>query len=417
MLTEQGTTIVDQSQPTSEEKYQATIVDINTSVEKENKQEISPDNQLDFLWSLLGESVNKDIIKFIYEENDKDVYETLDVLLDITRLEQEIDDEKEHQKKVEQKRAQRRKKNKKRAQKRTEEKLSNLQSVFPNLSKDSLLAALIACDYNADQAYQQLLIETQGIKHLKKKKSDERKSKERVKDIPAPQFSSRPTTEWKGNDLVKKFKLEKLKNMCSGKVSSEIIEKVFEHSGGQIRQSVKKLHAMYPNLVGPPKDEEKPKPEPKTLPQMKTIPSKPPEPIPDKSQQEYRQEANMHAQKRNQYFNLALQAYMRGDGKTAKQLADQGRVEDRLMREAHYKASMLVFKTQNRDLNTLYTIDLHGLFVNEALDKLEQHIKLARQNHISTLKKYFIHSHFQASLQLLLELENTVTQNQDYSLQ
>jgi DNA-nicking Smr family endonuclease len=79
---------------------------------------------------------------------------------------------------------------------------------------------------------------------------------------------------------------------------------------------------------------------------------------------------------------------MRGDGKTAKQLADQGRAEDQLMREAHAKASMIAFNTQNRDLNTLYTIDLHGLFVNEALDRLEQHIKLARQNNISMLKKY-----------------------------
>jgi hypothetical protein len=196
--------------------------------------------------------------------------------LDITRLEEEISDEKEHQKKIEQKRIQRKKKKQRRAQKRTEEKLSNLQSIFPKLSKDALLAALIACDYNADQAYQQLLIETQGITELKKKKPDVKNSKERVRDVIAPQFYS-GSTEWKGNDLVKKFKLEKLKQMCNGKVSSEVIEKVFEHSGGQVRKAVKMLHGMYPSLVSPPKMDEKP--EPKTLPQVATVPSKSSEPV------------------------------------------------------------------------------------------------------------------------------------------
>ncbi|CEG63529.1 hypothetical protein RMATCC62417_00657 [Rhizopus microsporus] len=87
-----------------------------------------------------------------------------------------------------------------------------------------------------------------------------------------------------------------------------------------------------------------------------------------------RQRAHEEAEKRNELYAASQAAYQSGDGAEAKQLSIQGHKHDERMKEFNRQAAEYIYakKNQGRPPNE---IDLHGLFVTEASEKVEQAIQ------------------------------------------
>ncbi|KAI1337861.1 Smr domain protein [Xylariaceae sp. FL0016] len=90
--------------------------------------------------------------------------------------------------------------------------------------------------------------------------------------------------------------------------------------------------------------------------------------------------AREEAKKRNSCFDRSHQAYERGDGAEAKELSNEGKRHAAKMDEYNKQASDYIFRENNAtDRVADDTIDLHGQFVEEAEDILEQRIRYAQQ--------------------------------------
>ncbi|KAL1994705.1 hypothetical protein VTN49DRAFT_2175 [Thermomyces lanuginosus] len=90
--------------------------------------------------------------------------------------------------------------------------------------------------------------------------------------------------------------------------------------------------------------------------------------------------ARQEAQKRNECFDRSRRAYESGDGAAAKELSEQGKEHARLMDMYNKQASEFIFRENNAPGRVdPDTIDLHGQFVEEAEEILEQRIRAARQ--------------------------------------
>jgi DNA-nicking Smr family endonuclease len=87
------------------------------------------------------------------------------------------------------------------------------------------------------------------------------------------------------------------------------------------------------------------------------------------SPQTSRKIANDYTRLRGQYYELARQAYIRGDLKMAKELSVKGKQADEMSKEAHAEASERIFSEMNTKV-TPSSIDLHGLHVQEALQRV-----------------------------------------------
>ncbi|KAI9137558.1 hypothetical protein BKA69DRAFT_1097107 [Paraphysoderma sedebokerense] len=102
--------------------------------------------------------------------------------------------------------------------------------------------------------------------------------------------------------------------------------------------------------------------------------------------QRYRSEAAQHAVIRNAYFQRSAEAYRNGDKALAKDLSLQGKLYNEKMIHLHNEASERIFKVRRKEIaeklnlsqssDEIITdfIDLHGLFINEALGFLESKI-------------------------------------------
>ncbi|KAK0109805.1 hypothetical protein ONS95_002477 [Cadophora gregata] len=91
--------------------------------------------------------------------------------------------------------------------------------------------------------------------------------------------------------------------------------------------------------------------------------------------------ARQEAGKRSSCFDKAHQAYERGDGAAAHQLSEEGKAHAAKMDQFNKQASDYIFRENNAPGRVADdTIDLHGQFVEEAEDILEQRIRYARQN-------------------------------------
>lgn len=91
--------------------------------------------------------------------------------------------------------------------------------------------------------------------------------------------------------------------------------------------------------------------------------------------------------------NQSRQAYESGDGGRAKQLSEEGKAHGRKMEEYNKKASDFIFRENNATGRVAAdTIDLHGQFVEEAEDILEQRIKYARDHGQTHLHVYVLAS-------------------------
>lgn len=87
--------------------------------------------------------------------------------------------------------------------------------------------------------------------------------------------------------------------------------------------------------------------------------------------QYYRREAKTLAEKRDQSVRSSRQAYKRGDGLKAKEYSNAGKHYKKLCEDANRSAANAIF-IQNNENRPLTEIDLHGLFVNEAIEKLSE---------------------------------------------
>jgi DNA-nicking Smr family endonuclease len=89
--------------------------------------------------------------------------------------------------------------------------------------------------------------------------------------------------------------------------------------------------------------------------------------------------ARQEAAKRSSCFDRAHQAYESGDGAAAHQLSEEGKSHAAKMEQYNRQARDYIFRANNTDGRVDGdTIDLHGLFVEEAEDVLEERIKAAK---------------------------------------
>jgi len=99
-----------------------------------------------------------------------------------------------------------------------------------------------------------------------------------------------------------------------------------------------------------------------------------------------RDQAQELAKKRGDCFERSQQAFKSGDKAKAKELSDEGKKYDQQMDECNKKAARLIFKLNNTDKNLpVHEIDLHGLFVEESKDFVEERIKLCKQKNVDAL--------------------------------
>lgn len=98
----------------------------------------------------------------------------------------------------------------------------------------------------------------------------------------------------------------------------------------------------------------------------------------------YRNEAINWSVLRDQSFRMSQISYKRGDGSKAKEYSDQGKYYKQLCDEANKLAANQIFNyfNENRPFNE---IDLHGLFVNEALEILTERVIDALANDVHQL--------------------------------
>ncbi|KAG9306484.1 hypothetical protein G9A89_008420 [Geosiphon pyriformis] len=98
----------------------------------------------------------------------------------------------------------------------------------------------------------------------------------------------------------------------------------------------------------------------------------------------YRHNADEQAKIRKDISEQAQKAYKSGNKRKAKDLSNKSKEHYRLMELYNKKAAEIIFSENNRHRNK-DEIDLHGLFVKEALEYTEERIKLCKANRIDTL--------------------------------
>lgn len=86
------------------------------------------------------------------------------------------------------------------------------------------------------------------------------------------------------------------------------------------------------------------------------------------------------AEVKNEFYQLACKAYKSGNKQRAKTLSNTGKMYARLQTAANEKAAQEIFDYFNPpEKRSVDKIDLHGLFVSEAIEYLVQHIALAQE--------------------------------------
>jgi DNA-nicking Smr family endonuclease len=85
-------------------------------------------------------------------------------------------------------------------------------------------------------------------------------------------------------------------------------------------------------------------------------------------------EASGHAKRRGELLAQSQAAWNAGDKAAAKKLSEEGKAAGAAMDAANARAAEAYFAANNRG-KPLTEIDLHGLHVSEALDRVEQRLK------------------------------------------
>ncbi|KAK4050754.1 hypothetical protein OIO90_004976 [Microbotryomycetes sp. JL221] len=100
---------------------------------------------------------------------------------------------------------------------------------------------------------------------------------------------------------------------------------------------------------------------------------------------ELRNKAIREADLMGQAFSASKQAYASGDGARAHDLSIQGKEHQRLKEMYNDQAADWIFKANNQT-QPFGTIDLHGLYVQEAIERTEQSIQQCRNQGLPELR-------------------------------
>ncbi|KAL5710269.1 hypothetical protein ACHQM5_020855 [Ranunculus cassubicifolius] len=90
----------------------------------------------------------------------------------------------------------------------------------------------------------------------------------------------------------------------------------------------------------------------------------------------FRKPANQHYDAMKSCYLKASTAYTSGQKSYAAYLSDQGKVHNKVAREADEKASQDIFVSRNKAIRNTVTIDLHGQHVKQAIKLLKVHLLL-----------------------------------------
>lgn len=114
----------------------------------------------------------------------------------------------------------------------------------------------------------------------------------------------------------------------------------------------------------------------------------------DKEYQRLRSLADEAHKKRQQLSNESQAAYKQGDGGRAHQLSEKAKIQQRLAEQHNMEAAEYVFVQNNADSDS-DEIDLHGLFVKEAVWILQRRIASgikAHEPHVRVIVGKGLHS-------------------------
>lgn len=103
------------------------------------------------------------------------------------------------------------------------------------------------------------------------------------------------------------------------------------------------------------------------------------EETPDQKYESFRKQAGEHAKKKNELFQKSKQAYKQNRKAEAKKLSTEGKKLEEKMVHCNAQAAEVIFNKNNPLGKYSDSIDLHGLFVKEAIAKLKQKILSAKQ--------------------------------------
>ncbi|KAF9264275.1 DUF1771-domain-containing protein [Marasmius fiardii PR-910] len=97
-----------------------------------------------------------------------------------------------------------------------------------------------------------------------------------------------------------------------------------------------------------------------------------------------RKHANEEGDKMAKCFQESREAYSRGDGAAAKQLSNEGKAHQKRMESLNKEASAWIYVENNKDSRP-GEIDLHGLYVKEAIFHTDQAIEQAKRRGDATI--------------------------------
>ncbi|CAG8699173.1 13575_t:CDS:2 [Racocetra persica] len=100
--------------------------------------------------------------------------------------------------------------------------------------------------------------------------------------------------------------------------------------------------------------------------------------------QKYRKLAHDEAQHRNDYFAQSQEAFKNNEKRKAKELSIKGKEHAKKMEIYNSMAVEVIFSENNKG-RPITEIDLHGLYVKEAMDKTESRIQYCKANKIDHL--------------------------------
>ncbi|KAL0485353.1 NEDD4-binding protein [Acrasis kona] len=308
---------------------------------------------------------------------------------------------------------------KKQLEKEQQEKIHNLKEFCPTAEIAVIKFILKECDWDVQRAFQQ--IEGNAPQKAIQSPNNKPKKPKGRKFKPAPELfgaanghvanrwietkpqaidygtltasgsestplEAQVTKNKDMNSLSSRIKIDKLKNMISGcGLPDSVLEDIFEQSGHTVSATISQLKKMYPDVVFKSKQENNNNENIVNTTQS-TLSNQASSKVrrvqtayyhSDESKaQSARAMAHDYCCVRNQFFQLALEAYRRGDGARAREFSERGREADRASKESHREAAEHTFAVVNKDrfgqrTTDILTIDLHGLHVKESLDKLE----------------------------------------------
>ncbi|KAI3461657.1 hypothetical protein Pfo_018320 [Paulownia fortunei] len=87
-----------------------------------------------------------------------------------------------------------------------------------------------------------------------------------------------------------------------------------------------------------------------------------------------RESAQQHWGSMKSYYQKAATAFANGEKEYASYLSEQGRLQNKMAREADEKASQDIFNARNKSIENVITIDLHGQHIKQAMKLLKLHL-------------------------------------------